>query len=204
MGQSFELGVLRPYQYGESIGRVSWRASARVGELVIQHFQQSGSVRLRVGVEVPHEPSLGDATGTGEQAIRLAAGVCHAALANSAQLFLYLGPHSYLEHEAEPVCDASAVLRALSKAAPHGGGLFQVITQIASAVMPGEQVAVVVSATSPAAGLVDALGALTVLDCRVLVCIALGRLCTAIELAQARALQQALQQAGLATFMEAP
>jgi len=76
MGQSFELGMLRPYQQGESVGRVSWRASARVGELVIQHFQQSGSMRLRVLVQAPSAPAWGDADSAGEQAIRLAAGVC--------------------------------------------------------------------------------------------------------------------------------
>ena len=198
LGQSFELGMLRPYQHGESVGRVSWRASARVGELVIQHFQQSGSVRLRVAVEVPQGPSLGDAAGTGEQAIRLAAGVCHAALKNSAQLFLYL------EHRAEPVHEASAVLRALAEAVPAGGGLFQVIARMANATVPGEQVAVVVSSTCPAPALVAALGALAAQDCRVVVCIALGRRGVALELAQAKSLQKALQKTGFATLLEAP
>lgn len=198
MGQSFELGMLRPYQHGDSVGRVSWRASARVGELVIQHFQQSGSVRLRVAVEVPRGTSLGDATGPGEQAIRLAAGVCHAALDNSAQLFLYL------EHRGDPVCDASAVLPALAEAEPSGHGFFPVLAQIANATAPGEQVAVVVSGACPAPALVLALGALAAQGCRVVVCIALGRRKVPLELAQARALQKALQQAGFATLMEAP
>ena len=198
MGQSFELGMLRPYQHGDSVGRVSWRASARVGELVIQHFQQSGSVRLRVAVEVPRGTSLGDAKGPGEQAIRLAAGVCHAALDNSAQLFLYL------EHQAEPVRGASAVLPALAEAEPSGDGFFPVIARVAHATAPGEQVAVVVSSTCPAPELVLALGALAAQGCRVVVCIALGRRKVPLELAQAKALQKALQQTGFATLMEAP
>jgi uncharacterized protein (DUF58 family) len=198
MGQSFELGLLRPYQHGDSVGRVSWRASARVGELVIQHFQQSGSVRLRVAVEVPHGASLGDATGPGEQAIRLAAGVCHAALNHSAQLFLYL------EHRAEPVCDASVVLPALAEAAPSGDGFLPLLARVANATAPGEQVAVVVGGVRPAPELVLALGALTAQGCRVVVCIALGRRKDPLELAQAKALQKALQQAGFATLMEAP
>lgn len=198
MGQSFELGMLRPYQHGDSVGRVSWRASARVGELVIQHFQQSGSVRLRVAVEVPRGTSLGDATGPGEQAIRLAAGVCHAALDNSAQLFLYL------EHRGDPVRDASAVLPALAEAKPSGHGFFPVLAQIANATAPGEQVAAVVSCACPAPELELALGALAAQGCRVVVCIALGRRKVPLELAQARALQKALQQAGFATLMEAP
>jgi uncharacterized protein (DUF58 family) len=198
MGQSFELGMLRPYQHGDSVGRVSWRASARVGELVIQHFQQSGSVRLRVAVEVPHGTSLGDATGAGEQAIRLAAGVCHAALNNSAQLFLYL------EHQTEPVRDASAILPALAEAEPSGNGFFPVLARVTHATAPGEQVAVVVSSTCPGPELVLALGALAAQGCRVVVCIALGRRKVPLELAQAKALQKALQQAGFATLMEAP
>lgn len=198
MGQSFELGMLRPYQHGDSVGRVSWRASARVGELVIQHFQQSGSVRLRVAVEVPHGTSLGDAMGSGEQTIRLAAGVCHAALDNSAQLFVYL------EHRNEPVRDASAILPALAEAAPSGDGFFPVLARVANATAPGEQVAVVVSSTCPAPELVLALSALAAQGCRVVVCIALGRRKVPLELAQAKALQKALQQAGFATLMEAP
>lgn len=198
MGQSFELGMLRPYQHGDSVGRVSWRASARVGELVIQHFQQSGSVRLRVAVEVPRGPSLGDATGAGEQAIRLAAGVCHAALNNSAQLFLYL------EHRAEPVRDASSILSALAEAEPSGNGFLPVLARVANATAPGEQVAVVVSGTCPAPELVLALGALAAQGCRLVVCIALGRRKVPLELAQAKALQKALQQTGFATLMEAP
>ena len=197
-GQSFELGMLRPYQHGDSVGRVSWRASARVGELVIQHFQQSGSVRLRVVVDVPRGASLADAMGSGEQAIRLAAGVCHAALDNSAQLFLYL------DHKSEPVRDASAVLTALAQAKPSEVGFFPVLARVAHATAPGEQVAVVVSSTCPAPELVLALGPLAEQGCRVVVCIALGRRQVPLERAQARAMQKAVQQAGFATFMEAP
>ena len=78
-GQSFELGLLREYQQGDSVGRVNWRASARVGELVIQHFQQLGAVVLRVAVHAPAAPALGNPASAGEQAIRLAAGVFDAA-----------------------------------------------------------------------------------------------------------------------------
>lgn len=198
MGQSFELGMLRPYQFGESVGRVSWRASARVGGLVVQHFQQCGSVRLRVAVEAPRGASLGDAMGAGEQAIRLAAGVCHAALNNSAQLFLYL------EHRAEPVRDASAVLPALAEAAPSADGFLTLLARVANATGPGEQVAVVVGGALPAPELVSALGALNAKGCRVVVCIALGRRKESLELAQAQAMQKALRQAGFSTLMEAP
>jgi len=198
VGQSFELGMMRPYQYGESVGRVSWHASARAGELVIQHFRQSGSVRLRVAIQVPRGPSLGDADGSGEQAIRLAVGVCNAAAENSAQLFLYL------EDRAEPVRDLSAVLHALAEAEPSRGGFFPVIARIANEAASGEQVALVVSSTCPVSELLAAVGVLVNQGCRVVVCIALGRRSAPFELTQALASQKTLQQAGFATFMEAP
>ena len=198
MGQSFELGMLRSYQHGDAVGRVNWRASARLGELVIQHFQQSGSVRLRVAVEVPQGASVGDAQGSGEQAIRLAVGVCDVALANNAQLFLHL------EHQAEPARDASSARRALSEAVHGAGGLLQVMTQMTSVVTRGEQIAVVVSSTCTASQLLAGLDDLSDLDCQVLVCIAIGYRCNSIELDQARALQASVQQGGYATLMEAP
>lgn len=197
MGQSFELGMLRPYQHGDSVGRVSWRASARVGELVIQHFQQSGSVRLRVVVEVPRKPSLGDPDGAGEQTIRLAAGVCDAALGNRVQLLVYLEPN------AAPLREGAAVKRALAEALPTGTDLFSVIARVAGETAPGEQVAVVVSDSCPEDQLVASLSGLASQGCRVICCIALGRRAAAPEMAQARKLQRAVEQAGFATFMQA-
>ena len=198
MGQSLELGMLRPYQHGESVGRVSWRASARVGELVIQHFQQSGSIRLRVVVEVPREPSLGDPDSAGEQTIRLAAGVCDAALGNGVQLFVYL------EQNAAPLREGASIKRALAEALPSGAGFFPAIARVAGETAPGEQVAVVVSGSCPEDELVVSLSGLALQGCRVMVCIALGRRAASPEMAQARKLQRAVEQAGFATFMEAP
>ena len=197
MGQSFELGMLRPYQHGESVGRVSWRASARVGELVIQHFQQSGSIRLRVVVEVPREPSLGNPDSAGEQALRLAAGVCDAALENGAQLFVYL------EQNAAPLREGVSVRRALAGALPSEAGVFPAIARVAGDTAPGEQVAVVVSSSCPEGELKASLSVLAAQGCRVIVCIAQGRRSIPPEMAQARKLQQAVEQAGFATFMEA-
>ena len=198
MGQSFELGMLRPYQQGESVGRVSWRASARAGELVIQHFQQSGSIRLRVVVEVPREPSLGDPNSAGEQTIRLAAGVCDAALRHSVQLFVYL------DQKGKPLREGGAIQRALAEALPTSAGLFAVIVRVAGEAAPGEQVAVVVSGACPEDELVQSLSALALQGCRVVVCIAHGRRAASPEVAQARKLQQAVEQAGFGTLMEAP
>jgi uncharacterized protein (DUF58 family) len=198
LGQSFELGLLRPYQHGESVGRVSWRASARVGELVIQHFQQSGSIRLRLLVQAPRAPALGDSNSAGEQAIRLAAGVCDAALNNGAQLFLYLDTWPI------PLSEANAIKRALAEALPSDTSLTQVAARVAQDTAPGEQVAVVVSGSQAAPELLTALTMLAEQGCRVLACIAVGRRAPLQELTQVRQLEHALTQAGFATLLELP
>ncbi len=198
VGQSFELGTLRSYQYGESVGRVNWRASARAGNLVIQHFQQSGSVRLRVGVELPYGDSLGDATGPGEQTVRLAAGICQAAVVHEARLFLHL------QDQTEPVRGSSDALRSLSVALGTKDGLFTVIAQIATVAQAGEQIALVVSATCPASALLPALDVLAPLQCQILVCIALGRVHSTSHIDQGNGLRKSLMESGFHTLMDAP
>jgi len=198
LGQSFELGLLRPYQHGESVGRVSWRASARVGELVIQHFQQSGSIRLRLLVQAPRAPALGDSNSAGEQAIRLAAGVCEAAYNNGAQLFLYL------DTLPTPLSEGNGIRRALAEALPSVTGLPQAVARVAQDTAPGEQVAVVVSGSQAGPELLAALTMLAGQGCRVLACLAVGRRASPQELAQARELERAVAQAGFATLLETP
>lgn len=198
LGQSFELGMLRPYQPGESVGRVSWRASARAGELVIQHFQHSGSLRLRLAVEIPDATTLGDADSAAEQAIRLAAGVCDAAQAQGVQLL------AYLPDNAPPLREAAAIRRALADAVPPQRTVFQTVAQVADEAVAGEQIAVVVRASCPVDTLLQALSPLAAKACPLVVCIAVGRKAAPPERAQAHALQQNLARAGVATFLEMP
>lgn len=198
LGQSMELGMLRPYQHGEAVGRVSWRASARVGELVVQHFQQSGSVRLHVVVDVPHGAELGDADGSGEQTLRLAAGVCQAALAHSAKLLLYL------EQAPQPLRTLPEALEALAQALPVPGGLEAVLARVANQLVAGEQVAVVVPAHAEALRVLAALDLLERSACTWVVCIAVGRRRSVAEDGRALALEQALQAAGVNTVREMP
>lgn len=197
MGPSFDLGMLRPYQQGEAVGRVSWRASARTGGLVIQHFQHSGSVRLRVAVDLPRAPALGDPGSAGEQAVRLAAGVCAAALDHGAQLFVYLDAHS------APLQDGPGVRRALAGALPDAGGVALAVARLAMDVAAGEQVAVVVGAAVAQDALRAALAVLQDRGCGVVVCIAVARQPGPAALAQVQDLQRALEQAGYATLQEA-
>lgn len=199
MGPSFELGMLRTYEHGEPLRRVSWRASARVGELVVQHYQESGVFRLRVAVDAPGRPALGDPGSAGEQAVRLAAGVCAAAQQHGAQCLLYLDP------DAEPVQDAAQVRRVLAQAQPgEHHALALTVARMAAQARPGEQVAVVVAADLGLPELQACLSGLIGRGCNAVVCIALGRQPTGLQVAHAQALQKAAQQAGFATFMEAP
>jgi len=201
MGQSFEPGVLRSYQHGDSVGRVNWRASARAGELVIQHFQQTGAIRLRVVVNAPTLPALGQADSAGEQAIRLAAGVCDAAMVHGVQLFLYQGPQE------APLQDATLARRALAQTQSQGAGaLRNACARAARDAVAGEQVALVVPGDLAPETLVTALSELKGVGCTVVVCIALARTAARPKNAGAAAahLRQVAADAGFATFMEMP
>lgn len=198
IGQSFELGMLRAYQYGDPVGRVSWHASARTGDLVIQHFQESGSLRLRVAVELPTGPDLGNPNGAGEQAIRLAVGVCDAALEARTQLYLYCSP------EKQACDDRWVARRALTMAQHTRGGLLSTLSRIRGDALPGDQVVVVVSANISPSPLLLALQKLPCRGPGVIVCIALGRRSDSSEVQRSLVLRQALAQSGFATLMEAP
>jgi uncharacterized protein (DUF58 family) len=199
LGQSCEFGMLRPYQPGEPVGRVSWRASARVGELVIQHFQESGSIRLRVVVELPEGAALGDGDSADEQAIRLALGVCDAALAVGARLHLHLTPAA-----TEPITDRAAIRRALASAcASSNADLLAVLRQVAQVSAAGEQVALVVRASCPPELLLTGLRTLADSGCQTLVCIALARRENPAEGNRAQHLRALVKAAGYALYMEA-
>lgn len=199
MGPSFELGLLREYQQGDSVGRVSWRASARVGELVIQHFQQLGTVVLRVAVHAPGAPALGNPASSGEQAIRLAAGVFDAAHGHGAQAFLYGAGHG------EPVQGAAPVRTALAAALPTARGqLGEACMRVAVAARAGDQIALVVPSDMVPADLAAALTEFKGLPCAVVVCVALGRGTGPAQRATAAGLQAVAERAGAACSMEAP
>lgn len=203
-GQSFELGMLRTYQQGEPVGRVNWRASARAGELVIQHFQQMGAVALRLVVQAPRAPALGDPRSAGEQAIRLAAGVCDTALAQGAKVTLYPLAGDGAEGMA-PVQDAAQLRRALASALPGSSAqLLGACARLAADVRAGEQIALVVPADLPLADLQAALKAFAHLPCTVVACVALGRAGASAHEANAQLLLDAAARVGVATVLEAP
>lgn len=198
LGQSFELGMLRKYQMGEFLGRVSWRASARIGELVVQHFQQSGSVLLRLVTEIPAVDQVGDPHSAAERVIRLAAGVSQLALAQGVRLRAYLPPGPQALH------DMAQVSRALAAALPGSLGLDQAIAWAARDMSAGEQLAVVVSGRHKADDLLSCLSAPKFQGCLVVVYIASGSHASPAELGAATELQQALHVAGIAAYTELP
>lgn len=197
-GPSMEFAQLRPYDHGEPLGRVNWRASARAGELVVQQFQHTGSVRLHVVVEVPTGRMLADPEGAGEQAIRLAAGVCELALQQQARLVLHL------TREPLALQDLGVVLEALAQARAEPGDLPVRLAQAAAEVQAGEQLAVVVAANTPVQTLIAALAELHAKPCAVLVAVAVGRQAQAAERQAAQSLDEAVQAAGWTTWRQTP
>ncbi len=197
LGQSSELGMLRKYEAGEFLGRVSWRASARVGDLVIQHFQQSASPLLRLVAQIPAGAEAGDPAAPSEQGLRLVAGLCERALAEGARLRVYLPPGP------EPVQDAARVLPALARAQPGSLELAQALSRAAQDMTAGEQLAVVVGANYPAPQLLQELAAAGLQRWPARAYTALAPRPASTLLAMAQGLQQHLQQAGVAVHLEA-
>ena len=192
LGPSMELGLLRTYQDGEPLGRVSWRASARAGQLVIQHFQQTGSLRLHVLVAVPDAQACGQPDSDGEQTMRLAAGIVAAAQAHHVQLRLHLPPH------AEALTDPAAALLALAAAPAVSDSLPVVVHQALPLLQAGASVVVVLPASLPSPQVLQALQGLRARGGPVLVCLAQG----AAGAATPQVLAPALAQAGYLTHTE--
>lgn len=197
LGQSLEPGILRPYEHGEPVGRVSWGASARAGELIIQHYQQQGARRLRVVVDRPPKADAGDADSAGEQAIRHAAGLVLACVQQGVQTF------THAPDQAEPVRNAAPLLPALARVRTGESALAAQLARVAGEVKAGEQVAVVVSAATRPELLLAALAPPRLRTVRVAVCIVTRRRAAPPEWVQARALQDALADAGWPAWTEA-
>ncbi len=198
LGQSLEPGVLRPYTQGEPVGRVSWGASARAGELIIQHFQQPGVQRLRVVVDRPTRAELGDAGSAGEQAIRRAAGLVLDSVQQGVQTF------TYVPDQAEPLPQTASLLQVLARIRTGRPELPRQLARVAADTRPGEQVAVVVSAATAPEALLAALGRAHLRGVRPVVFVALRRQAGLQDQTQALALRGALEAAGWRVQGEAP
>lgn len=195
-GQSFELGMLRKYEAGEFLGRVSWRASARIGDLVVQHFQQSASPLLRLVLQIPSAGEAGNPAAPSEQALRLAAGLCERALAEGVRL------RAYLPSAPQAVQDMGQLLPALARAEPGTLDLAQAMQRAAQDMTAGEQLAVVVGANYSAVTLLQELATAGLQNWPVRVHIACPPRAAAALLSAAQDLQQRLQQFGIAAHTE--
>lgn len=197
LGQSSELGMLRKYEPGEFLGRVSWRASARMGELVIQHFQQSASPLLRLVLQIPPPGEAADPSAPSEQGLRLVAGLCGRAQAEGVRLRVYLPPGP------EPLQKIEQLLPALARAQPGSLDLALALQRAAQDMTAGEQLGVVVGANYPASQLLHELAAAGLQSWPVRVYIAIPPRPAAALQSMAQALQDRLLQAGVAVHMEA-
>lgn len=198
LGQSLEPGVLRPYTQGEPVGRVSWGASARAGELIIQHFQQPGVQRLRVVVDRPAQAELGDAGSAGEQAIRRAAGLVLGSVQQGVQTF------TYVPDQPEPVPQTASLLQALACVRAGSTALPRLLARVAADARPGEQVALVVSAATAAGPLLAMLDRTRLHGVQVVVFVAQRRQAGLQDQTQALALRGVLEAAGWRVHGDAP
>ena len=195
LGQSFELGSLRPYVAGEPMGRVNWRASARSGEVVIQHFQQSGSPLLHLVTDIPPEHELGQPEAPTEHALRIAAGLCRQAQAAGVRVRAHLQP------QAAPLTHSDDISRALAAALPGSLPLAVAIHQACLRLSEGMQLAVVVSPRWNSDALLRTLSEPALGACPVLVYIAAHPALSASDLALGAALARALTLAGFQVFL---
>ncbi|HEY4664702.1 MAG TPA: DUF58 domain-containing protein [Comamonas sp.] len=190
LGHSMDLGMLRLYQDGEPLGRVNWRASARTGQLVIQHYQQSGSLRLHVLVAVPGAAECGQPGSAGEQAMRMAAGLVQVAQTHQVQLRLHV------PHQVQVLTDPQAALLALASAQPVEESLHLVVHQALPLLHQGDQVALVLPSNLAVPEVLAAVCAFRSRGLHLLACLAPAHGDTD------KSLQQSLEQAGYRTHTE--
>lgn len=184
VGPSFEPGLLQPYEPGQPLNRVNWRASARAGELVIQQFEHQGLARLHLIVARPGTRDWGLADSAGEAAIRLAAGLVRHASQSQVAL------SAALPDAAGPSRDADLLLRDLSRMRGGEPDLARQFEQVS--VRVGEQIAVVVPAGFPPPALLTLLDEQAWPATQVQVWIGTGL----TPQAQSGVLERALRQAG--------
>ncbi len=140
-GTSFEPGLLQPYEPGQPVNRVNWRASARAGELMIQQFEHQGLARLHLIVARPSASDWGEVDSDGEAAIRLAAGLVRLASLSQVEL------SAALPDATATSSNAGCLLRGLARMRGGELDLARQFEQVQSRWRVGEQIAIVVPAS---------------------------------------------------------
>jgi uncharacterized protein (DUF58 family) len=191
-GPSFEPGILKPYEPGQAVGRVNWRASARAGALVIQQFQHVGLPRLHLVVARPGARDWGHPQSAGEAAIRLASGLVRCAVEQGVEVL------AALPDAPSPARDEGALMRHLACVRAGDADLERQFSAVRALARAGDQMAVAVPASVPADALLRALATSGLPASAVQIWMASGPEATATERAQTGLLQRTLQQAGWA------
>jgi uncharacterized protein (DUF58 family) len=142
-GDSLELSGLRPHETGQSLRHVDWRASARLGELVVRQFRHPASPMVRVTVPAPPPDSFGQPDSPAEQAVRIAAGICQGLQASHLRFALHL------EDEALTAPDAWQSGAALAGLRPATGSAADMLVRVAAGLRPGEQLLAVIPPAWP-------------------------------------------------------
>lgn len=194
LGHGTELGALRDYEPGDPVRRVHWRASARVGHLVILQYLQSGSPLLRVVTQIPGADEAGLHASPGEQAVRAAAGLCRQALADDIRVC------AYLPDSAAALVRIDEIDRALAAAAPSRTPVHEVLARAADDLQDGDLLVVVISSASHADEIVAMLRALPCPLAQIRVCIAAAPTPQAVAVVDAAPLALALGTAGVAAW----
>lgn len=195
-GPSFEPGILKPYEAGQAVGRVNWRASARAGSLVIQQFQHVGLPRLHLVVARPGHRDWGNPQSGGEAAIRLAAGlVCHAYEEG-------VEPLAALPDARSTARDKAGLMQSLARIRGGHADLDRQFNAVRASARQGDQLAVLLPASVPAENLLRGLAACGLAASAVRVWVASAHTSTATERALAQAMQRTLRQAGWLVHLE--
>ncbi len=195
-GPSFEPGILKPYEPGEAVGRVNWRASARTGALVIQQFQHVGLPRLHLVVARPGKRDWGNLQSAGEAAIRLAAGLVSHATEEGVELL------TALPDAPSPARDKTGLMQNLARVCGGSSDLDRQFSAVRTLARAGDQLALLISPAVSADAVLRGLAACGLPASAVHVWLASAHTSTATERALADALLRALRQAGWRVHQE--
>lgn len=198
LGDSLELNMLRPYQPGTPVGRVDWRASARAGDLIVRHYQESASVFVRLVVSVPGADEIARPQSPGEHAVRAGAAVCAQLAAERIRYALTISG------EPAALTEVGEALRALSAAPPAAMNLLTVLARACKGMARGEQLVAVVAATQAVAALLPAARDASAAGGRLVVVIATWQEMPADLRLAAGALRADLHRAGILGWLAWP
>jgi uncharacterized protein (DUF58 family) len=114
--------AVREYLPGDSLNRIHWRSSARVGELMVKLFELDPASDIWVVLDLQGTVQAGEGDdGTEEQAVRVAASISrYFLLANRTVGFLALGARFHVEEPERGLSQYTRILEALAVARAEG------------------------------------------------------------------------------------